>query len=324
LEAQIPIPSPLIKEKTMASTFDLPRRDEVVGEPRTSVSGGVARDEADEAIVSAVSWAAILAGALAAIASTIILLVLGAGIGLSFVSPWYGAGAPVAAVGVAALVWLVIVQWISSGLGGFLAGRLRTKWVRVHAHEIFFRDTAHGFLVWSLVSVAGALLFASATASGVSSVAEGARGGAAATLSHFAQEAGTGNTQGAISDYYVDSLFRSAHPADEGNAGISHAEAMRILARSLHNGQVELAPEDANYLVQMTAARTGLSQQDAEQRVDSVVTQLNDAQQKTQQTADAARKRTAHLSLAIALSMLIGAFIASAAAALGGKIRDEY
>jgi hypothetical protein len=121
-----------------------------------------------------VSWAAIIAGALAAIAVTVILLVVGTGVGISIVSPWYGAGASAATVGVSVLVWLVVVQWISSGLGGFLAGRLRTKWVRLHAHEIFFRDTAHGFLAWSLASVAGALLFASATASTVSGVSRGA------------------------------------------------------------------------------------------------------------------------------------------------------
>ena len=79
----------------------------------------------DQQSKSAVSWAAIIAGALAATAVT--LLVVGTGVGISIVSPWYGAGASAATVGVSALVWLVVVQWISSGLGGFLAGRLRTK-----------------------------------------------------------------------------------------------------------------------------------------------------------------------------------------------------
>jgi hypothetical protein len=126
------------------------------------------------------------------------------------------------------------------------------------------------------------------------------------------------------SAYFVDTLFRSAKPRDEGNVSESHAEAMRILSRSFQNGNVALAPADAQYLAQMVAERTGLSPADAQQRVDSVVNQLNDAQQKLRQMADTARKQAARVSTASALAMLIGAFIASAAAALGGRIRDEY
>src|ERR1700682_4333738 len=109
----------------MASTYDNARRGEVPVRSQSDVSG-------EEEIRSAVSWAAIIAGAAAATAATVILLVLGTGVGVSIVSPWYGAGASAATIGVSAVVWLVVVQWISSGLGGFLAGRLRTKWVGVH------------------------------------------------------------------------------------------------------------------------------------------------------------------------------------------------
>src|ERR1700722_15058954 len=127
----------------------------------------------------AVSWPAIIAGALAATATPIILFVLGTGIGLSMISPWYGAGVTATTFGVSAVVGLVVIQWLSSGVGGFLTGRLRTKWVSVHTHEVFFRDTAHGLLAWSLATVAGALMFASVTASGVSGVARGTTDAAA-------------------------------------------------------------------------------------------------------------------------------------------------
>jgi hypothetical protein len=302
----------------MASTYDNARRGEV---PITSQSD-VSREEVTR---SAVSWEAIIAGAVAATAATVILLVLGTGVGLSIISPWYRAGASAATVGVSAVVWLVVVQWISSGLGGFLAGRLRIKWVGVHTHEVFFRDTAHGFLAWSLATVAGALVFASVTASGVSGVAEGTSDVAAAAASRAAQadvqkgHAGAGDR----SAYFVDTMFRSANSAD-GDKADSPAEATRILVRSIQDGRVVLSPADEAYMAQMVAARTGLSQPEAEQRVDTVVNQLNDAEQKVRQAADVARKRAAQLSIATALSMLIGAFIASAAAALGGRIRDEY
>jgi hypothetical protein len=275
---------------------------------------------------TAVSWAAIVAGAVTAIAITIILLVLGTGIGLSMVSPWYNAGASAATVGVSAVVGLVVVQWISSGLGGFLAGRLRTKWVGLHTHEVFFRDTAHGFLAWAAASVVGALLFASVTASGVSGVAGGAKDIAAAGAAGAAQAGvqNAGKTNAADpSAYFIDNLFRSATPA-QGDRADHSAEVGRILTHSVQGGQIVLAPADKTYVAQLVAARTGLAQADAEQRVDTTVAQLNDAQMKVRQAADTARKAAAKLSIVIALSMLIGAFIASAAAALGGSIRDEY
>ena len=302
----------------MASTYDNARRDEVRVRSRSDVS-------TEDVIRSAVSWAAIIAGAVAATAATVILLVLGTGVGLSIISPWYRAGASAATVGVSAVVWLVVVQWISSGLGGFLAGRLRTKWVGVHTHEVFFRDTAHGFLAWSLATVAGALVFASVTASGVSGVAKGTSDVAAAAATSAAQ-AGVQNGHAGAGDrsaYFVDTMFRSANSAD-GDKADSPAEATRILVKSIQDGRVVLSPADKAYMAQMVAARTGLSQPEAEQRVDTVANQLNDAEQKVHQAADVARKRAAQLSIATALAMLIGAFIASAAAALGGRIRDEY
>ena len=225
---------------------------------------------------------------------------------------------------VSAVVWLVVVQWISSGLGGFLAGRLRTKWVGVHTHEVFFRDTAHGFLAWSLATVAGALVFASVTASGVSGVAKGTSDVAAATSRAAQADVQNGHAgAGDRSAYFVDTMFRSANSAD-GDKADSPAGATRILVRSIQDGRVVLSPADKAYMAQMVAARTGLSQPESEQRVDTVANQLNDAEQKVRQAADVARKRAAQLSIATALSMLIGAFIASAAAALGGRIRDEY
>lgn len=279
----------------------------------------------EDASSTAVSWAAIIAGAAAAIAVTIILMVLGAGIGLTMVSPWYNVGASAVTVGVSAVVGVVVIQWLSAGLGGFLAGRLRTKWTGLHTHEVFFRDTAHGFLAWAAASILGALLFASATAAGIGGVAGGAKdvavAGAAGAAQAGMQNAGKANAD--PSAYFIDSMFRSATPAP-GDKVEQNAEVGRILTRSVQDGQVVLAPADRTYLAQLVAARTGLAQPEAEQRVDATAGQLNDAQMKIRQAADTARKAAAKLSIVIALSMLIGAFIASAAGALGGSIRDEY
>jgi hypothetical protein len=276
-----------------------------------------------ESVRSGVSWGAIFAGALAAVATTIILFVLGTGVGLSMISPWYGAGVSATTFGVTAVVGLIVIQWISAGAGGFLAGRLREKWVSVHTHEVFFRDTAHGFLAWSLATVAGALMFASVSVSGVGGVARGTTdvAAAAATGGAAGQHGGPAGNQG--SAYFIDTLFRSNNPAD-GNKAESEAETGRILAQSVQNGHVVLSPADKTYVAQTVAARTGIPQADAEQRVDAVIAQVNDASQKAREAADTARKRSAQLSIVGVLAMLIGAFIASVSAALGGGIRDEY
>jgi hypothetical protein len=292
------------------------------------ISSELAADDAyaDGPGPSAVSWGAIIAGAVAAVATTIILLALGTGIGFSMVSPWYGVGASATTVGVSAVIWLVVVQWLSSGVGGFLAGRLRSKWVRLHTHEVFFRDTAHGFLAWAAASVAGALIFASVAATGISGAARGTVDVAAAAAAGGAAQAGSqmGNrTQGGGSTYFVDSLFRSTTPPQGDQADV-RGEAGRILATSTHDGQVTLSQEDRTYLAQTVAARTGLSQPDAEQRVDGIVAKINDAATKAKQAADVARKRAGQLAIISALAMLIGAFVASTAAAIGGGIRDEY
>jgi hypothetical protein len=280
---------------------------------RGATSGGPDGALLAEPSDGAVSWSAVLAGAVGAASTSMILFAIGGGIGLSIVSPWQGEGASPLTFGVTALVWLVVIQWLSSALGGFIAGRLRSKWRNVHTHEAFFRDTAHGFLAWSVATVAGALLFASVSATGLAGLAKGG-----ATIAAASAAGSNGDAHG----YFVDELFRSTGP-ESADKGDPRAETARILARDVRNGQIALAPEDKTYLAQLVAQRTGIQQTDAEQRVDSVVAQLNDAGQKTRAAADETRKRGAELSIVVALSMLVGAFIACTAAAIGGGIRDE-
>jgi hypothetical protein len=296
----------------MVSAFDTP-----------AVGVAVVTDSEDAA-KSAVSWAAIFAGAVAAAATTLILVLLGSGIGLSVISPWYGASVTATTLGVSAVIWVVVVQWLSSALGGFPAGRLRTKWTGLHTNEVGFRDTAHGLLAWSLATVAGAVLLGSITVSGVGGATKGATDIAAGAAAGAAQ-AGT-QSAAATPDpfgYVVDSLFRST-PAPDAARADYRTETVRILAHSIQDGKVVLAPDDRAYLAQLVAARTGISQPDAEKRVETLVAQVNDAQNKIRAAADEARKRAAQLSIMLALSIAIGAFVASAAAAYGGSIRDSY
>src|SRR2546423_827516 len=120
-----------------------------------------------ESSVSAVTWPAIFGGAFVAAASSIVLVALGSGLGLASVSPWRDSGASATGVAWMAAVWFIVVQWLSSGVGGYLAGRLRTKWANTHTHEVFFRDTAHGFITWAVATVIVAGFLASAVGSAI-------------------------------------------------------------------------------------------------------------------------------------------------------------
>jgi hypothetical protein len=280
-----------------------------------------------EASTSGVAWPAIIAGAFAAAALSLILMSLGSGLGLASVSPWSGSGASVTTFTVMTAIWLIVIQWLASAVGGYVTGRLRTKWVGLHTHEVFFRDTANGFLTWATASVIGAAFLASAassvvggTAHTVAEVATGAAAGASQAAGRSAtRESGDSADPTA---YFVDSLYRTDHPGANTAAGDVQAESRRILVNGVRSGGVP-AP-DKTYLAQLVSARTGLSQADAAKRVDAVIAQENAAEVKAAQAADAARKAASYLSIFMALSMLIGAFIACAAAALGGQQRDEY
>jgi hypothetical protein len=107
---------------------------------------------------SAVSWPAIFAGAVASLALSFVLVGLAAGFGFALANPWPGPGGPTGSFTPIAGAVMIAVQVLSAALGGYLAGRLRTRWLNVHSHEVHFRDTAHGLLVWALATVLGAVM----------------------------------------------------------------------------------------------------------------------------------------------------------------------
>lgn len=301
---------------------------------------------------------------MAASAATLVLVSLGSALGFASVSPWSGAGASLTALGVGAAIWLVVTQWLASAFGGYLAGRLRTKWAAHQSDEVFFRDTAHGFLAWGLSTIVVVWIAMSAVGSGAN-VAATVGAGAAVGAGQAADEAGP-------MAYHLDALFRpnapagtaaaadtaapaestapaadaTAAPADATAAATTapaappeataptastapatamsstasaeqaadaRTESGRILTRALAS---DLSPEDRTYVASLVSERSGLSQADAEKRVDEVVTAAK-------QEADDARKAAGTFAFLTALSLLIGAFVASVAGAIGGLHRDE-
>lgn len=271
---------------------------------------------------SAVNWSAIIGGAFVAAAVSVLLLALGSGLGLASVSPWLGSNPSPTTFTAMAAIWLIIVQWLSSGLGGYLTGRLRTKWVEIHTHEVFFRDTANGFLAWAVATV----FVVGLAASSASSLVAGSTRTAATIAGGALRGASQGMAQNATqpsnpAEYFVDTLFRPAQPNPNASASEVRGEAERILATSLSGSSI--APADRTYLAQLVAARAGISQADAEKRVDDVVAKVKAAEDKARQIADSTRKAAASFAFFTFVSMLIGAFIAAVAAAVGGQQRDE-
>lgn len=275
-----------------------------------------------ESSSSATSWGPVIAGAFVATVITLVLMLVGAGLGLTLVSPFPSESSSATTLSVYAAVWLVIVQWVSSGVGGYMAGRLRTKWVGVHTDEVFFRDTTHGFLSWAVATVVVAMFLSSTVSSIATGTARTVAQAATATTAAAAE-----NLPDLSTSYFTDALLRPADPRTAANttaAGgneATAAELSRILMRSAANG--EFSATDRTYVEQLIAARTGLSEADAKARVDTVLKEIEDAKVAAQEAADTARKTAATTALLGALSLFIGAFIACAAAALGGRQRDD-
>jgi len=266
-------------------------------------------DDVVEPPLAGISWAAVVAGAIASCALTLVLLSLGAGLGFSVVSPWSNSGVSATTFEIGTGLYFIVMAMISSAMGGYLAGRLRNRWSGVQSTEVLFRDTAHGFLAWALASVLGAVLFASPATSLIGGATSGAM-----------QAAGSSQATGPM-DGYVDTLLRPGNPTAENTSNTAnaskaemHQELTRLLTADFRNGG-EPSAADRSYVGKVVAARTGLSQADADKRASDVIAQV-----KTD--LDKARKAAMHLAIWLTLSLFIGAFSAALAATEGGGLRD--
>jgi hypothetical protein len=312
---------------------------------------------------SAASWPAIFAGAFVAIAASLILAALGSGLGFAEISPWHGHGVSATTFTVTAAIWLIVTQWISAALGGYIAGRLRTRWIGTHTHEVFFRDTAHGLVTWSLATVLIAGLLAGSLSSMVGgglhalSHAGGGGGAMAGGMGPGAGAEGEGSGPGMMSGpmppappalaYEVDKLFRPAAgtapvtgtagaapapgnaAASEGSASTEmdtgsdpRGEALYIALHTMSTGSI--SEGDRAYLAQRVSLQAGIPTAEAQRRVDDFLNTTLATEAKVKAAADKARKGAAETAIYLALSMLVGAFIASVSAALGGRLRDEH
>jgi hypothetical protein len=255
----------------------------------------------EDAAASAVSWPAIFAGGAAAAAISLILLAFGTGVGFSVVSPWSSVASSTA-FHVSTGLYLIVMAMVASSIGGYLAGRLRTRWRGAHSREVFFRDTAHGLLAWAFATLLSAAVLSSAANTLV--------GGTTASLSRLAGQ------QTNLLSGTVDALLRGdpASARDAAAFTASRNEVTQIFASSLQTGG-DFPTADRAYVARVVAERAGISESAAEQRVTAAIEQAK-------VVIDRARKAAAQLALWLTASLLVGAFSASLAAIEGGGLRD--
>jgi hypothetical protein len=271
---------------------------------------------------SFVEWGAVLAGAFLAAAISFVLLTFGTSIGLSATSPWPNMGASTKVIASIAVFWAMAQQIGAFMAGGYVAGRMRSRWHEA-GHEVEFRDGLHGGLVWAVGVVIGAALFLSAAGSIVKSGAQIA-GGAAAVA---------GASSNDPMDAVIDAMLRPANvaqaaapagggspPAQSGQRARtvtgddSRSEISRALASAVANGS--LTTENRTYLAQLVSQRAGLPQAEAERRVDQAFNSAREA-------ADKARRSAILTGFVTAASLGVSLGAAWWAAMRGGHHRDN-
>ena len=279
---------------------------------------------------SFVEWGPVLAGAFLAAALSFVLLTFGTAIGLSATSPWPGSGMSAKVLASLAVFWVMAQQIGAFMVGGYVAGRMRSRWHEANQDEVEFRDGLHGGLVWAVGIVIGAAMLL-ATAGAV------ARTGAEVAGKAVSSVASSANPM----DLTIDTLLRPMTVAQASTAGARRragatastppgtasrpvasnmdsgevrAEISRILARSTAAG--EMSAPDRAYLAQLVAQRAGISQQEAEKRVADAVTAAREA-------ADKARRGAVLTGFVTAASLIISLAAAWWAGLKGGNHRDN-
>lgn len=276
-------------------------------------------------------WGPVIAGAIGAAAISLVLLAFGSALGLSAVSPYPYRGLSASTFMIVVTLYAAMVQVVSYAAGGYLVGRMRTPWLDGTTHERHFRDGAHGFAVWAL----GLLMTAVVVASGVGGVLKTATE-ATTALSAGAAAGASSNPASRLSlepaDYATDFLLRPGPaPADNATAtgpntnapasATDRAPLTRVFTASLKNDS--LAAPDRTYLAQVVARQSGLSQADAEKRVDQAYAEAKSAEQKARDLANEARKKAALFGFLTAATLAIACAAACVASGLGGNDRDE-
>lgn len=296
---------------------------------------------------SYVDWAAIIAGTVLALAFSFLMISFGAGLGLSLTSPYRGEGMSAFWLVIAAGLWLAWVMVTGFGAGGYLTGRMRRRAGDALGDEVTARDGMHGLTVWATGVLVGTVL-AAAGVGGLVSAGTSVLGSTAETVTDVATEA-------ASSGYFANLMLRSgptaaptppaaAAPAPgsdttvvtpapapqqaattpAGGGDIApevQQQIALIITRSAVQG--EMAERDRDYLAQLVAANSNMTQTEARARVDEVNEEIAQARAVALEAVEQARIAGVIFGFIAAATLLIGALAAFFAAAAGGRHRDD-
>jgi hypothetical protein len=276
--------------------------------------------------VSFVEWGAVFAGAVLAAAVSFVLLTFGAAIGLSATSPWPNSGLSVKVIASLAVFWAIAQQIGAAMAGGYVAGRMRARWREATQHEVEFRDGLHGGLVWAVSILIGAGLFMATAGAALRTGAEAAGKAAGAASTAIPGDAMDAAVDALLRPQTVGQAAAPAQPPPGQGGGAPRAragaaqpnddirvEVSRILASSLASGS--LTEQNRTYLAQLVAQRTGVSQQEAEKRINDAVTAVR-------QAADKARRAAVLTGFVTAAGLVLALGAAWWAALKGGQHRD--
>ncbi|MGN6467594.1 MAG: hypothetical protein ACTHLP_19185 [Rhizobiaceae bacterium] len=259
------------------------------------------RDGSASGAVSHIDWGAVIGGAIFAAAISFVLLTFGSAIGLSVASPYHGTGVSLVGFAIGAALWFLWVEVSSFMAGGYLAGRMRRRAFDATPHESDVRDGTHGLLVWALGTLLGAFL------------AIGGISGVASSVTSVAATA-SGNAESPAMQILASRLFRSDNAPAQPISAQTKADAAMLIADSVSNRQMN--EDDRTYLSKEIARDTGITPEQAQQRVDAAIADAKAA-------ADKARKTGLILGFLTAATLLVSAAGAFYAAGLGGTHRDE-
>jgi hypothetical protein len=256
----------------------------------------------EEERTSYMQWGPAVAGALAAAALAFVLHTCAAAIGLAVSSSaptWRDSSLMLQLL---SGLYLVFAAILAFGVGGYLAGRMRSP-IAGGDDEIEFRDGSNGILVWSIAIVL-TVLMTWAAAQSVPRVAS------PSALSSGAAQSVAGEN---LIAYDLDQLFRADGRPQNVDLAYVRSEASRILLTTA--GHAGITPDDRAYLIRLTAANTGLQPPEAERRVDVAIVQARDNIRK-------ARRAGVILAFMAGAAALPGAAVAWFAACTGGQHRD--
>lgn len=277
--------------------------------PASTAPGAIVEEHHDSRYVD---WAAIIAGAIFATTLSFVLTTFGGGIGLSLVSAEPGEGVSLFWVTIAAGIWFIWVVVSSYAAGGYLAGRLRRRIGDAVPDEVELRDGAHGLLVWALgalIATVMAIAGAGGVLSPIASVTGSAAGAASGSVAEMASEE---------LDYYAGRMLRGESGSISPEA---RSEVASILGRSITQGEV--TDDDREYLAQITANETDMSEEEARAQIDNVISEAESARDQAIEIAEQVRIASLIGAFVMAATMLVAAAAAYFAAATGGSHRDQ-